>query len=853
MIENTAPFLSSTEFRSYILIAIFIISTAHLFFHWFKRSTQTDLKIVVPHPNNPALIPIEFLNSMSILDSTPFGVIFIPDGNHSPYINTYCSEHLHLPHQGNSMQSLLNTLIFLDNSMENVDISKLNFSTNSNFLNIFIENHLGDHFLAHVYHTTFQENAGILFIFLDEKHYSTEIESLTRTCDLFYETIQQTGVGIVHLSLEGMVKRINPKAVEILGNIPTNLTVHWGTISSCTDPDLLTTILQTGKQHLIEKDIMIHGVSMRVSESVSLMLHHNHTPRCFIVVIENLEKIHAANQFAYKMKDQFDILFQQLSDGAMLISENGTIILLNPRSIELLNYSDWREKPISIYDLEVNSHFDLIKEETAIHDKNQEINSIFKTAHGTLMDVHISCKRVVTESQTFFQYVFKDATAQNVFVEKAKYLSLRDALTGLGNRNALQQHLDLLIDEYQATSVSFALFFMDLDHFKDINDTMGHSWGDYLLQEVSERLLEQAGNGEIICRMGGDEFAILIPFFKDRNEVIAKAESIVSLIAEPYSVNGNNVRVSASLGICLYPQQGQSFDELLKHADSAMYHAKEKGKNTFQFYTEEMKLDAMERITIESLLHHAVLHDQLELYYQPQVSLDSRKIVGCEALLRWKHPSYGWISPERFIPIAERTHLINLIGEWVINATFKQAAEWHKKGLSVPISFNISARQFLYPRELVDQITSAQHTYDVPTSLIKIEVTESLLLTEEGSQEALMILSNMGYQIALDDFGTGYSSLSYLRKYPINIVKIDQSFIRNAETIHDFEMIKTIIGMADNLNMSVIAEGAETITQIDFLAQYGCSVVQGFYFSPAIPNKELEVLISNNIIFSDDA
>ncbi len=429
--------------------------------------------------------------------------------------------------------------------------------------------------------------------------------------------------------------------------------------------------------------------------------------------------------------------------------------------------------------------------------------------------------------------------------EHIKHLAYHDALTGLPNRVLFNDRLHLAITNAKRSDHRLALLFLDLDHFKNVNDSLGHAVGDLLLKNVAERICGILREGDTLSRMGGDEFTLLLPQLSAGDEglysVQVIAEKIIERLKAPFMLNGHELFIGASIGISIFPDDSDDATSLLKYADSAMYHAKASGRNAFALYSDAMNARVNERLRLESGLRHALKRDQLVVYYQPQMNIVSQRIEGMEALLRWNHPELGMVSPSKFIPLAEETGLIVDIGDWVLNAACQECRRLHDKGYDhMSVAVNLSARQFSTGK-LVQQVRQALQASGLPPQSLDLEITESITMHEgSGVLETLKQLKALGVVVSMDDFGTGYSSLSYLKRFPIDILKIDQSFVRDIITDpNDAAIVETILAMAEILKLKVIAEGVETQEQLQFLRQRGCQVAQGYLISRPVPAEEL--------------
>ncbi len=386
-----------------------------------------------------------------------------------------------------------------------------------------------------------------------------------------------------------------------------------------------------------------------------------------------------------------------------------------------------------------------------------------------------------------------------------------------------------------------AVMFLDLDRFKLVNDTLGHTLGDELLKMVAHRLKAVLREEDSIARMGGDEFTVLISDLKGADDALTIATKLLDAVSEPMRVEGHDLYITTSIGVALFPDDGDSAEVLLQNADQAMYRAKELGRSVVQLCTAAMNDRAHDRLTIETALRGAIEHDELVLHYQPQIHIASGRVVGMEALLRWNRPGFGLVQPATFIPIAEETRLIVAMGEWVLRQACRQAKVWQQSRYpDLRMSVNLSARQFQHS-ELPRIIAAALEESGLAARDLEIEITETTAMQHSDRTVAMLVrLRDMGVRIAIDDFGTGHSSLNYLRNFPIDSIKIDTGFVRELDTSgSDRAIVSAVIGMAHGLHLRVTAEGVETETQLAFLRAHGCQEFQGFLFSPAKPPEEL--------------
>ena len=451
--------------------------------------------------------------------------------------------------------------------------------------------------------------------------------------------------------------------------------------------------------------------------------------------------------------------------------------------------------------------------------------------------------------------VARDITDRKIAEETITFQAYHDLLTRLPNRALLRDRLSLAISHAKRANEMLAVMFLDLDRFKNINDSLGHIIGDELLQQVSTRLKSCLREGDTLARFGGDEFTLMLPKIGNNKSDASKvAEKINRILKEPFFIENNELYISASIGISLYPQDGKSMDALIKNADIAMYHVKGQGKNGYQFFSDEMNTPYFKSLSLDTGIHNALEFNEFNLLYQPQINVKSGEIIGVEALLRWDNPEHGHIMPDEFIPFAEETGLIIEIDNWVIDNALSQIGRWIEKGLpEIRMSINVSARH-LGEADFVEKITSALNKFDVPGRCLEIEITENAIMDDiDGVIKKLKQLNALGISIAIDDFGTGYSSLTYLHKLPIHTLKIDRTFLQDDRFVsNDHTIVNTIVAMAKGLNLNVIAEGIESQRQLDYLREIECNEAQGFLFGKPLDAITVsKMLIDKPFSFQD--
>ncbi len=432
--------------------------------------------------------------------------------------------------------------------------------------------------------------------------------------------------------------------------------------------------------------------------------------------------------------------------------------------------------------------------------------------------------------------------------EEITQLASTDTLTGLPNRHILNSQINRTLEQAKRHNREFAIMFIDLDRFKIINDSLGHHIGDLLLKNVAMRLILSVRKADTIARLGGDEFTILLDEIHNINDTSTIANKVLYNISQPFYLEGHELLITASIGISEYPYDGSNLVELFKNADAAMYHAKELGRNNFQFYNNKIGVKATENMALESKLRRALDRDEFVLHYQPQLDLVTGKICGLEALIRWNSPELGLMTPSKFIPMAEETGLILPIGEWVLQSACFHNKAWQGAGLpKMHVAINVSFRQ-LHSHNFISTIDKALKMTNIEPQFLEIELTESSVMKEtKFTMKIIQEIKARGIHISIDDFGTGYSSLSYLKQFPINKIKIDQSFVRDIDDSPDAKaIIEAIIAMSHSLNLNVIAEGVETGSQLNYLKEKGCDQIQGFWLSMPKPADEIALMLKDN-------
>ncbi len=601
-----------------------------------------------------------------------------------------------------------------------------------------------------------------------------------------------------------------------------------------------------------EHRILINGETKWVAIKGKVTRSKDGQSQRIVGFLTDISEIKQAQLALKNSEEQFKLFMKNLPAGAFIKDENHNIIfsnqylndffgvdtLVNKNIKELLSAEDY-ESIIKKSDLVLEKGI-YTTEEKLIDKNNQEK---YFQAHRFLIQ---------KDDKNLIAGIFSDITDQKKTQSKLNILAHYDLLTNLPNRALFQDTLVKKISKARRNKTKFALMFIDLDNFKMINDTLGHDYGDLLLIEVAKRLNNILREEDLVSRLGGDEFTVILDDIKDTAYPSIVAQKIIDSLSQPVKLDDEIGYIGASVGIAIFPDDATNKEDLIKNADMAMYSAKQGGKNIYRYFTEDMNADAKERLELSNDLRNAIQNNQLQLYYQPVIDTTNNTLYGCEALIRWEHPKYGIVTPDNFIRLAEEGGFMAKIGKWIMQRACTQLSIMQKLGLNIKIAINISSKQ-LTQNHLEHTLKTIIKESGINPGLLELEVTESFLMENIKQVEiALTNLKKIGINTAIDDFGTGYSSLARLKKLPISKLKIDKSFIGDIPNDEDdMQIASTIITLAKQLNLDVVAEGVETKEQVDFLKKHGCTLMQGYYFSEAIAEKDFNAYLRDKTAVSN--
>ena len=697
------------------------------------------------------------------------------------------------------------------------------------------------------------EPAGVVILGRDMREQKDAEREVKRAVALLESTLDSTADGILVVGGGGRVLTYNNRFAE-MWHIPAQLLeaseddrgLIEAVLDQLLDPDhFLRTVDTLYAQPEAESFDLLEFKDGRRFERYSIGRAVEGMANVRVWSFRDVTARFAAEAALRESELRYRLLFEQNAAGVCVSEVAGSILDCNLTFSTMLGYSRYELIGHPAGDLYVrpgerSDLLSLLRDSTTLNSVEVELLKKDGNPIWALMNLTAVGDRIHT--------TVVDISDRKRAEEKIEFHAYHDVLTHLPNRKLFTDRLTHSLSRARRSSKSLAVMFVDLDHFKTINDTLGHEAGDELLLEMAHRLRANVRDDDTVARLGGDEFTIILAELRHPEDAVSVAEKLIKAVVQPLSIAGTSIEVSASIGIALFPDDGSDAESLLRNADSAMYRAKESGRNTYQLCTDDMKRRAVERLSLETRLRRAITDGQLVLHYQPQISLTSGTVIGVEALVRWNDPERGLVHPSAFIPMAEESRLILPLGEWVLHTACTQMRAWLDAGIDVPLmSVNLSLRQF-QQYDIVQTVRRVLAETGLNAGALELEITETAAMQNaETTVEVLQALREIGVSIAIDDFGTGYSSLNYLKRFPITAVKIDRAFIRDLATSEgDAAIVSAVVGIARALKLRVIAEGVETEEQLSFLRRRNCDAAQGYLFSRPVSAAMLPGLLTEH-------
>ena len=671
-----------------------------------------------------------------------------------------------------------------------------------------------------------------------------------------YRSIIELAPDLMSICRDGVIEMINPAGASMLKVWPVEK-LEGRSLADFIHPDYRQ-LVEEGMEALAEEGQKVPCKFLDAKQRVidvemsAIPYHLRGERQAVMLVARDVTNIKKANEAVVSREQRLRQIMDTVADAIISCDEDGIVESFNTsaegifgysadeivgQSIGLLMPPQLSDDPMTTMKRAAKLTRDgagLIEEDYQARRKD-----------GSIFPAEISVSTLDTGQSRIYITVVRDITQRKRSEERLQFLATRDPLTGLPNRALFQVRLEQAISRADENGTHAAILFVDLDQFKRVNDAMGHAVGDRVLQAAGERMCNCVRKGDTVARLSADEFTIILEDLTDIAFVEEIGNKVLDALSKPFEVDGKQIFTSGTIGAILYPENADNIDDLFKNADMAHAHAKKLGRNTFQVYSEHLSASAVRRMQVETALRHAIEKNELELHFQPQVSLRTHRIVGCEALLRWRNKELGFVGPDEFIPVAEETGLIIPIGEWVLREACCQALKWQAAGnKDLRVAVNVSARQFK-SHNLAQTVGSILKETGLPPHLLELELTESILVDDPASaRESLVCLKETGIEVSVDDFGTGYSSLSYLRQFPIDSLKVDRSFVLDIpDDSNAMAITRAIIGLAKSLGLKTVAEGLEDSQQVMFLNALDCEIGQGYFFSKPVAADDFEELM----------
>lgn len=689
--------------------------------------------------------------------------------------------------------------------------------------------------------------------------------ALAQEAEERYRVLFETSPSAVGVfDVEAKLIQVNRRAVEIFGYdsseemLGRSMFDYLIPEDRSRAQDVMQRMLQTGSYEMVEyQALRKDGTIFSIESNAALLRDAKGAPHIIIATAHDITARRRSEEALRTSENYLRAIIDAEPECVKLVNAHGKLLQMNAAGLAMIEADSPRQvlgKPLlGIIAPAYREAFQAFHESVIDGNKGTlEFEIIGLKGKHRWLETHAVPLKDEVDGSILLLGVTRDITERKTNEERLSFLAHYDSLTGLPNRALFNDRLQQALIDAERHGRLVGVMFLDLDRFKNINDSLGHEMGDLLLKAAAERLHTAVRHGDTIARLSGDEFTLVLADMGHIDDAMRVAHKILDVFDQPFRIEGRNLFITGSLGITLYPFDAKDVNGLLRNADIAMYRAKEMGRNSYQFYTDEMTLHAVDKLALENDLRYALERDELFLHYQPIVDCVTGQVTGMEALLRWHHPKRGLVPPAQFIPLAEESGLIVPIGEWVLRTACMQCHDWQRQGLPpLSLAVNISARQF-HQHDLVQTIQEILYETGWSPVLLELEITESVIMQQaETAINSLHQLNDMGIKLSLDDFGTGYSSLSYLKRFPIDTIKIDRSFVQDIpDDTDDAALAIAIITLAHSLDIRVIAEGVETPEQLEFMREHLCDATQGYYFSHPIIMDEFTQLLQQRKRFS---